>query len=107
MACALASSAMVRADFLVGTVAATGKLSGAFAWTTVRFPSPVEANARFVSGSKALALTPSPMGTVATIFPESASMTAIILLPQPANSRRVFQLAARPEGSSHGAIGQR
>src|SRR5579863_3857752 len=105
--CDFRSSPIVRADFFVATVAATEYLSGPSSCATVKLPSPVEANARFVSGSKPLASTPSPIGTDATTFPLSALITAIILLSQPAKRRRDFKSPASPDGSWHGAIGHR
>ena len=41
--------------FLVGTLSITVNLSGESSWTTVRLPSPLEAKANLVPGSKALA----------------------------------------------------
>ena len=52
-----------------------------------------------------MASTPSPIGTVVTTLPVSASITAIILLSQPENMRRVLVSIAMPDGSSHGASG--
>ena len=60
---------MVRAPRSVGTFSATLNLSGESSCTTVSTPSPQEANASSVSGSNAVASTPSPIGSVVTSFP--------------------------------------
>src|SRR5580704_3223620 len=65
----LVSSVMVRAPRCVRMVWTRLYLSGESWWATVMVPSPQEANARPVPGSKRLASTPLPIGTVATTFP--------------------------------------
>src|ERR1700691_6211500 len=104
--CVLGSSAMVRAPFSVLTFSTTVYLSGESSWITVSTPScPQEFNTYFVSGSNQVASTPSPIGTVVTTLPVSAFITAIILLSQPENRRRVLVSMAMPDGSSQGASG--
>src|SRR5579859_2517510 len=106
--CVFRSSAIVRALFFVETFSATEYLSGESSCTTVNVPlSPFDENARLVPGSNAAASAPSPVLGVAITFPESASTTAIISLSQTAKSRRVFVSIASPDGSLHGASGQR
>src|SRR5580704_6370196 len=51
MLCVFASSARVRAPCCVGTFSATLNFSGDSSFTTVKTPSPHEANAKPVSGS--------------------------------------------------------
>src|SRR6266581_5608714 len=63
------SNVMVRAPRCVEIVSTTVYLSGESSCVTVIVPSPQEANANCVDGSKLLASTPSPMGTLATILP--------------------------------------
>src|SRR5262249_57582789 len=85
----------------------TENLSGESSWTTVRVQSPpLEVNATSSFGSNPLASTPRPIGTVVSNLPLSELTIAITLLPQPANKRWCFWSIARPEGSSHPAIGQ-
>ena len=103
----LRSRPMVRALFFVGTMPTGVNLLGESSRTTLRTPSPVDANARLISGSKPLASTPSPIAGVAITRPVSASTIAIILFPQPANRRRPLRSIASPDGSSHGASFQR
>src|ERR1700693_3905501 len=104
--CVLGSSARVRAPFWVDTFSATLNLSLESSFTTVSTPSPPqEAKASPVSGSNAVASTPSPMAGVARTLPLSASTTAIILLSQPTNRRRFLRSMASPLGSVHGASG--
>src|ERR1700722_9089263 len=98
---------MVRVVFFVATLPTVVNLLGESSRTTLRVPSPVDANARFVPGSKPLASTPSPIGGVVITWPVSALITAIILFPQPANRRRPLRSIASPEGSSQGASFQR
>src|SRR6267143_2126172 len=73
------SSVIVRAPRCVEIVSTTVYLSGESSCATVIVPSPQDANARDVDGSKLLASTPSPMGTLATILP-SQPATNITLL---------------------------
>ena len=98
---------MVRAPSWLDTFSTTLNLFGESSRTTVRTPSPHEANARLVSESKAAASTPPPIGTVVTSLPLSASTIAIILLSQAENSRRFLPSRASPLGSEQGAKGQR
>src|SRR5207248_8194480 len=75
--------------------------------TTVRVPSPLEANAYLRPGSNAAASVPAPVSSVATIFPEVESTTTIFLFPQTENKRFCFGSSASPEGSSQPSSFQR
>src|SRR5450631_1725655 len=74
---------------------------------TVRVPSPQEAKAKLVAGSKAAASGPSQMVGVATTLPLSASTTDITFSSQTENRRRLLASRARPDGDLQGARGQR
>src|SRR5207247_7402456 len=56
-------------------------------------------------GIECVSIDTFPMGRVAITFPLSASTTAISLLSQPANRRRLLRSIANPLGSSQGFSG--
>src|SRR2546425_12153586 len=97
---------MARALRFAGTFSTTVNLSGESSWMTVRLPSPQEANAEPVEGSKALASGPSQMAGEATTLQVSAFTTAITFSSQTEKRRRLTTSMARPEGDLHGASGQ-
>src|SRR2546423_6922891 len=84
-----------------------GNLLGLSSWTTVMLPSPFDVKARPVEGSKPAASTPAPTAGDAITLPVIMSTIAIVLLPHPANKRRLTRSIANPLGSSHAASGQR
>src|SRR5271169_1670428 len=98
---------MVRALLFVVTVSMTVNLSGESSWMTVRLPSPQDANAYLVAGSKAAASGPSQIVGVATTLPLSASTTDITFSSHTEKRRRLLRSMASPEGPLHGAKGQR
>src|SRR5207248_10735951 len=100
-------TAIVLAQICVGTVSTTVNLSGVSSWTTVIDPSPFDVKAKPVPASKPAASTPSPTAGLAMTLPVRISTTAIVLLPQPANSLLFTRSIANPLGSSQGANGQR
>ena len=108
MRCVFSSNSIVRAPRLVGTVATTVYLSGESSWTTLTVPSPPFAlKANPVSGSKAAASVPGPIGTVVTTFPSFAFTTAINLLEQTEKILSCFRSMASPDGSEQGASDDR
>src|SRR5207247_410468 len=102
-----AASAMVRPPRCVGTVATPRKLSGESSCTNVIVPSPLALTAKPRLGSNAAPSTPLPIGNVTSTLPRSGSTTAINPLEHTENRRRVRRSIASPDGSSHGASGQR
>src|ERR1700730_9056553 len=98
---------MVFALGTVLTVSTIEYLSELSSRITVMVPSPLELKINRDSGSKAVASTWSPIGSVVITFPVSAFMTAITLLRQPMNNRRLGWSMAMLEGASQGAVGQR
>src|ERR1035441_7871003 len=98
---------MVLARGKVFTVSSTEYLSGLSWRITVMVPSPLELKISFVASSKAVASTWSPIGSVVMTWPVSAFMTAITLLRQPRNRRRLARSIAMLLGEAHGAVGHR
>src|SRR5438094_10348709 len=96
---------MVRAPRRVGTDCATCAAAAALVLTTVRTPSPQEANARRLPGSNAPASTPPPIGALPSSLPDAASITAMTLLAHTVNRRLPAASSARPDGSSQPPIG--
>src|SRR5271155_6082664 len=98
---------MVRALLFVATLSMTVNLSAESSWMTVRLPSPQDANAYLVAGSKAAASGPSQIVGVATTLPLSASTTDITFSSHTENRRRFAGSIASPEGDLQGANGHR
>ena len=88
------------------TVSTSVNFVGESSCATVIVPSPQEAKANPVTGSKRFASTPCPMGTVSSTFPVLPSTNAIILLWQPTTRISCAASIASPEGDSQGARGQ-
>src|SRR5256885_7077886 len=90
---------MVRAPRRVGTDCTTCAAPVALVLTTVRTPSPQEANARRLPGSNPAASTPPPIGALPSTLPDAASITAMTLLSHTGNSCPPAASSASPEGS--------
>src|SRR5580658_2943247 len=105
--CVLGSSAIVFALGKVLTFSTTEYLPGLSWRITVIVPSPLELKTSREAGSKAVASTWSPIGSVAITCPVSAFMTAITLLRHPINRRRFCRSIAILDGDAQGAVGQR
>ena len=104
--CVFGSSVIVRERFGVARVCTTVSSSFPSGRATVSVPSPFDAKARPVPGSKAAPSAPAPIGALASTLPVTASTITSRPLPQAAKSRRPSGSKARPVGSSPGARGQ-